>query len=42
VWIVSPPVVFIVGALIAVMSLVLSQMVPAAPEQGMETIYSHG
>ncbi len=32
VWIVSPPVVFIVGALIAVMSLVLSQMVPAAPE----------
>ncbi len=42
VWIVSPPMVFIVGALIAVMSLVLSQMVPAAPEQGMETIYSHG
>jgi hypothetical protein len=42
VWIVSPPVVFIIGALIAVMSLVLSQMVPAAPEQGMETIYSHG
>jgi len=42
VWIVSPPVVFIVGALIAVMSLILSQMVPAAPEQGMETIYSHG
>jgi len=42
VWIVSPPMVFIVGALIAVLSLVLSQMVPAAPEQGMETIYSHG
>lgn len=42
VWIVSPPVVFIIGALIAVMSLVLSQMVPAAPERGMETIYSHG
>ena len=42
VWIVSPPTVFIIGALIAVMSLVLSQMVPAAPEQGMETIYSHG
>ncbi len=42
VWIVSPPMVFITGAAIAVMSLVLSQMVPAAPEQGMETIYSHG
>ena len=42
VWIVSPPMVFITGALIAVMSLVLSQMVPSAPEQGMETIYSHG
>jgi len=42
VWIISPPMVFITGALIAVMSLVLSQMVPAAPEQGMETIYSHG
>jgi hypothetical protein len=41
VWIVSPPMVFITGALIAVMSLVLSQMVPSAPEQGMETIYSH-
>jgi len=42
VWIVSPPMVFITGALIAVMSLVLSQMVPSEPEQGMETIYSHG
>ena len=42
VWIVSPPMVFITGAAIAVMSLILSQMVPAAPEQGMETIYSHG
>jgi predicted MFS family arabinose efflux permease len=42
VWIVSPPIVFIIGALIAVMSLVLSQMVPAAPEQGMETVFSHG
>jgi len=42
VWIVSPPMVFITGALIAVMSLVLSQMVPAEPEQGMETIYSQG
>ena len=42
VWIVSPPLVFIIGAVIAVMSLVLSQMVPAAPEQGMETVFSHG
>jgi predicted MFS family arabinose efflux permease len=42
VWIVSPPIVFIIGALIAVMSLALSQMVPAAPEQGMETVFSHG
>ena len=42
VWIVSPPMVFITGAAIAVMSLILSQMVPAAPDQGMETIYSHG
>jgi len=42
VWIVSPPTVFIIGASIAVMSLVLSQMVPAAPEQGMETVFSHG
>ena len=42
VWIVSPPVVFIIGALIAVMSLLLSQMVPGAPEQGMETVFSHG
>ncbi len=42
VWIVSPPTVFIIGALIAIMSLVLSQLVPAAPEQGMETVFSHG
>ncbi|MEE8365151.1 MAG: MFS transporter [Gammaproteobacteria bacterium] len=42
VWIVSPPLVFIAGALIAVMSLVLSQMVPGAPERGMETVFSQG
>ena len=41
VWIVSPPTVFIIGALIAVMSLVLSQLVPTAPEQGLETVFSH-
>ena len=42
VWIVSPALVFIVGALIAFSSLILSQMVPAAPERGMETVFSHG
>lgn len=42
VWIVSPALVFIVGALIAFVSLILSQMVPAAPERGMETVFSHG
>lgn len=39
VWIYSPSLVFMVGAGIAVMSLILSQMVPNQPEQGMETIY---
>lgn len=42
VWIVSPPLVFIVGALIALASLLLSQMVPGAPERGMETVFSQG
>jgi hypothetical protein len=41
IWIVSPAIVFIVGAIIAFMSLILSQMIPSQPEQGMETIYSH-
>jgi hypothetical protein len=41
-WIVSPPMVFLTGTAIAVMSLILSQMVPGSPERGMETIYSHG
>jgi hypothetical protein len=41
-WIVSPPAVFVIGASIAVMSLVLSQMVPGAPDQGTETVFSHG
>ena len=40
IWIVSPAIVFIVGATIAFMSLLLSQMIPNQPEQGMETIYS--
>lgn len=42
VWIVSPPIVFIIGASIAVMSLLLSQLVPAAPDRGMETVFSQG
>lgn len=42
VWIVSPPIVFIIGASIAVMSLLLSQLVPAVPDRGMETVFSHG
>jgi predicted MFS family arabinose efflux permease len=41
VWIVSPSMVFIVGAIIACLSLALSQMIPNQPEQGMETIYSN-
>ena len=41
-WIVSPSMVFLTGTAIAVMSLILSQMVPGSPERGMETIYSHG
>ena len=41
VWIVSPPIVFLTGTAIAFMSLLLSQMIPGAPERGMETIYSH-
>ena len=40
VWVVSPPLVFIVGALFALASLLLSQLVPAAPEQGAETVFS--
>ncbi len=41
-WIISPPMVFLSGTAIAVMSLVLSQMIPGSPERGMETIYSNG
>ncbi len=42
IWIVSPALVFIIGALFAFASLMLSQMVPGAPERGMETVFSHG
>jgi len=41
VWIYSPAFVFMVGAGIAMMSLILSQMIPSQPEQGRETIYSN-
>jgi hypothetical protein len=40
VWLVSPPLVFITGAVIAFASLILSQLVPGAPDQGMETVFS--
>ena len=40
IWITSPSAVFLVGAGIAVGSLILSQLIPPAPEQGMETVYS--
>ncbi|MCP4876648.1 MAG: MFS transporter [Gammaproteobacteria bacterium] len=40
VWVVSPPMVFIIGALFAIASLLLSQLVPGAPERGMETVFS--
>jgi hypothetical protein len=41
-WVVSPPLVFIVGAIIALASLLLSQLVPGMPERGMETVFSSG
>ena len=42
VWIHSPSVVFLVGAVIALASLLLSQLVPGAPDRGSETVFSHG
>jgi predicted MFS family arabinose efflux permease len=39
VWIVSPAMVFLIGAGFAVVSLLLSQMVPNAPQRGMETVF---
>jgi len=41
VWIVSPALVFIIGAGFAVLSLLLSQLIPPAPERGTETVFSH-
>ena len=40
VWIVSPSMVFLVGAAFALLSLSLSQLIPAAPDQGMETVFT--
>ncbi len=40
VWIVSPAMVFYVGAFIALMSLLFSLLVPTAPEQGTETVFT--
>jgi hypothetical protein len=40
VWIVSPALVFLIGAGFAMLSLLLSQMIPGAPERGLETVFS--
>jgi hypothetical protein len=40
VWVVSPPMVFIIGAMFAIASLLLSQLVPGSPERGTETVFS--
>ena len=41
VWIVSPSMVFLVGAGFALLSLSLSQLIPGSPEQGLETVFSN-
>ncbi len=40
VWMVSPAAVFLFGALIALASLLLSQLVPGAPDRGFETVFA--
>lgn len=37
-WIISPPLVFLTGTAFAFASLLLSQLVPMQPEQGLETV----
>jgi len=37
-WILSPSMVFLTGTAFAIFSLILSQLVPKSPEQGLETI----
>ena len=39
-WIHSTALVFIAGAMIAAASLILAQLIPGAPEQGTETVFS--
>jgi hypothetical protein len=39
-WIISPMMVFLCGSLIALLSLIFSQMVPSAPERGVETVFA--
>ena len=39
IWITSPTAVFLVGTAFAVCSLVLSQNVPTAPQEGNEVVY---
>ena len=38
-WIVSPAMVFLTGSFIALLSLLLSQLIPMQPEQGLETTF---
>ncbi|MDE1461647.1 MFS transporter [Spartinivicinus poritis] len=40
IWLVNPPLVFYIGALIACLSLIVTQLIPNNPEQGNETILS--
>ncbi len=40
-WVSSPAAVFLIGAVIAMASLLLSQLVPGEPERGAETVFSH-
>jgi len=41
VWMNSPPLVFVIGAIVASASLLLAQLVPGTPDKGMETVFSH-
>lgn len=40
IWMTSPSIVFVIGALLALLSLLLSQMIPELPMQGTETVFS--
>ncbi len=41
-WIISPAMVFVVGAFLAFVSLLLSQLIPGIPQPGTETVFSQG